>query len=92
MIWTNEEREAVIDYLSVNPDAGVVVPGSYGLRKVRWAASGRGKRGGARVICAWQTRVNEVYLVTVFLKSDQSDVEMRLLRKLGLTMRREFGE
>jgi len=49
-IWTEGERGAFCSWLAANPEAGDVIPGSGGCRKVRWAASGRGKRGGARII------------------------------------------
>jgi hypothetical protein len=42
--------EAVAVYLTDHPDAGAVVPGAAGVRKLRWAAKGKGKRGGARII------------------------------------------
>lgn len=49
-LFTEEERHAIPDFLAFNPGAGVVIPGTGGVRKIRVAASGRGKRGGARVI------------------------------------------
>lgn len=48
--WTDDELRELQNYLLENPAAGEVIRGSAGLRKLRWAASGRGKRGGARVI------------------------------------------
>lgn len=49
-IWSADELEVFIDWIADNPLAGDVIPGADGVRKVRWAASGRGKRGGARLI------------------------------------------
>jgi hypothetical protein len=49
-VWTQAEREQFIAYIAAHPKAGDLIPGSGGCRKVRWSASGRGKRGGARVI------------------------------------------
>ena len=49
-IWSNSERETFINWIATNPESGDIIPGSGGCRKVRWAASGRGKRGGTRVI------------------------------------------
>lgn len=49
-IWTQAEREQFITYIAAYPEAGDLIPGSGGCRKVRWSASGRGKRGGARVV------------------------------------------
>lgn len=50
-IWSEAELHEFIDWIAVNPLAGDVIPGSKaGARKVRWHVSGRGKRGGARVV------------------------------------------
>jgi len=49
-IWSQAEREEFINWIAANPEAGDLIKGSGGCRKVRWAASGRGKSGGARVI------------------------------------------
>jgi hypothetical protein len=46
-VWSEDERQAFIEWLAGNPLAGDVVPGADGLRKVRWARAGMGKRGGA---------------------------------------------
>jgi hypothetical protein len=48
--WTEEERGAFSAFISARPTAGVVIPESGGLRKVRWALEGKGKSGGMRVI------------------------------------------
>jgi len=44
-VWDDEEREAFIDWIAENHEAGDVIPGSGGLRKVRWTRAGMGKRG-----------------------------------------------
>src|SRR5436309_20337 len=46
----DDEREALIAYLAANPTVGDLIPGTGGVRKLRWALEGRGKRGGARII------------------------------------------
>ncbi len=48
--WTEEERGEFCAWISANPEAGDVVPGTGGVRKVRWSQAGRGKRGGVRVV------------------------------------------
>lgn len=49
-IFTMEEYSGLLNYVAANPEAGVRIPGTKGLRKIRWRAKGSGKRGGARVI------------------------------------------
>lgn len=71
--------------LLIRPDAGALVPGTGGLRKIRWAGSGRGKRGGVRVIYYWMKPDERIYLLIAFAKNKQSDLsaeQKRLLRKL----------
>lgn len=73
-IWDESQRFAFIDWISQNPMAGDVIAGADGARKVRWAASGHGKRGGARVIYFNLTEQGVVYLVMVYAKADQANV------------------
>ena len=49
-IFSDEEKSELIEYLAKNPLAGDEIPGTGGVRKIRFAASGRGKRGGARIV------------------------------------------
>ncbi len=51
---------------------GVVIPGSGGVRKLRWCAEGRGKRGGVRVIYYWRTRQGEIWLLTIYAKNERN--------------------
>ena len=65
--------------------SGDVIPGSGGLRKLRWRGSGRGKRGGIRVIYYSLAADNRIYLLTVYAKADCVDLtreQIRVLRKL----------
>jgi hypothetical protein len=54
-IWSEVQRDTFIEWIAANPLAGDVIPSASGARKVRWAASGRGKRGGARVIFSFNS-------------------------------------
>jgi len=67
-------RKALTDLLAVEPDAGDLIPGGGGARKLRWAASGHGKSGGARIITYWHCDGCPVYLITMYLKADRSDL------------------
>ena len=61
-------------FLSVHPDAGPIVRGSGGIRKLRWGSRGRGKRGGSRVIYYWLPRENHIYLLTIYGKGVKQDL------------------
>lgn len=83
--WSNQEREDFETWISEHYEAGVVVPRTRGLRKVRYATAGRGKSGGARVIYYLATNEGEVWLLAAHTKSSTerfSDAFMNELRKL----------
>jgi len=61
-------------FLSAHPGAGDVIRGTGGVRKIRWAMSGRGKRGGSRIIYYWLTKEDHVYLLTVYAKGAKDDL------------------
>jgi hypothetical protein len=67
------------------PGWGKLIPGSGGLRKLRWAGSGRGKRGGLRIIYYWQMVDDHIWLLLVYSKAEQDDLsrdEIKQLRRL----------
>ena len=57
-----------------SPDLGQLIKGSGGLRKVRWGLSGRGKSGGARVIYYWAVKDDQLYMLLMYSKSEQDDL------------------
>ena len=69
-------------YLIQNPDAGEVVPGSGGVRKVRWARAGAGKRGGLRIIHFVRYRPNEFWMLTLYAKARRENVPAHILKQL----------
>ncbi len=73
-LWDEDEKGVFIDFIARNPRAGDVVPGTGGIRKVRWAASGRGKRGGARVIYYFHDETAPLFLLTVYAKAERADL------------------
>lgn len=85
--WTDEELRALQRFLLVTPTAGDVIRGTGGLRKLRWAASGRGKRGGARVIYYLQTSGDRIYLVYGYVKAKQEDLTPQQLKVLAALMK-----
>jgi hypothetical protein len=68
--------------LATNPTLGDVISGSGGVRKVRWGASGRGKRGGVRVIYYVRTRQGQIWMLTMYGKSDTPNIPAHLLRQI----------
>lgn len=67
----------------MNPSAGDVIAGASGARKVRWAASGRGKRGGARVIYFHLSEQGVVLLIAVYVKAERSTMLAQEIRKVS---------
>lgn len=68
------EREELIAYLAEHPAAGVVMEGTGGIRKLRWARSGHGKSGGVRVIYYFHDTSMPLYLLTVFGKNEKANL------------------
>lgn len=80
-IWTTHEREAFIDFIAENPDAGDVIPGADGARKVRWQRQGAGKRGGARFIYFHLVGDEVVLLVMVYAKAERANVKPKDIKR-----------
>jgi hypothetical protein len=80
----DEELFRLLEWLAVHPESGKVIPASGGLRKVRWAAKGHGKRGGARVIYFWWTFADRILLLDIYAKGEQQDLgaaEIEVLKR-----------
>jgi hypothetical protein len=73
-LLSESERNDVIDHVAANPKAGDLIQGTGGVRKLRWARSGRGKSGGVRVIYYFHSDVLPLYLLTVFGKGEKADL------------------
>ena len=76
--------------LLLRPEQGVVIRGSGGLRKLRWALEGRGKRGGLRVIYCWAVEEQVCYMLYLYGKNEQGDLTPAQIRVLGKLVREEF--
>ncbi len=78
--------EALAIYLIDRPDAGDVIPGAGGARKLRWAAKGKGKRGGARIIYVYVVLAARIYLLRCYSKNVRTDLtadEKKQVRQLA---------
>ena len=87
---TDEEYRALQLALVFRPEQGAVIPGSGGLRKLRWGPGGRGKRGGLRVIYYWAAEEEIFYMLFVYPKNVQEDLTPTQLRMLSRLVREEF--
>lgn len=70
-------------WLAINPDAGDLIAGSGGCRKIRWALAGRGKRGGVRVIYTARLKSGALVLLTIYGKNVRDNIPTHVLRKLA---------
>jgi mRNA-degrading endonuclease RelE of RelBE toxin-antitoxin system len=73
-IWSDDEREAFVDFIARNPETGDVIPETGGVCKVRWGMQGRGKRGRARVIYFFHDRDAPIYLLMVYAKGARENI------------------
>jgi hypothetical protein len=83
--WTDEDLREMQSFLLLAPDAGDLIRGGVGLRKLRWSAQGRGKRGGARIIYYWHVPNHYIYLIYGYVKSRSEDLtaqQVKVLREL----------
>jgi len=69
-------------YLCRHADDGVIIPASNGIRKLRWTASGRGKRGGARVIYYFAVGADRILLLDIYAKNEKENLTAEDLREL----------
>lgn len=89
-LFTVHEKRELIDYLAENPLAGDEIPGTGGVRKVRFAASGRGKRGGARIIYYYLDGTMPLYALLAYAKNEQGDMtpeEKRVVSSLVVALK-----
>ncbi|MBE7528324.1 MAG: transcriptional regulator [Chloroflexi bacterium] len=80
---TDDEYLGLQGYLFEHPEAGDVIPGSGGVRKIRWMMTGRGKRGGVRVIYYWKRQDDEIWMLTIYTKNEASTIPSHILRKIA---------
>jgi len=80
--FSDEEYIRLQLELIKNPETGPVIPGSGGVRKLRWAASGRGKRGGYRVIYFVRRPKGVIWMLTIYPKNVVDSIPGHLLKKI----------
>ena len=70
---SDDEYAGLQNHLSEHPDAGAIIQGTGGVRKIRWAGSGRGKRGGSRLIYYWDCG-DRILMLYVYLKNERENL------------------
>jgi hypothetical protein len=91
---TDDERSAAIDMIAQDPECGALLVGGGGIRKVRFSAGGRGKRGGVRIVYYFHNMDVPVFLLTVFAKNERATLskdELSQLAKASKTLARKYG-
>ncbi|BCX81232.1 hypothetical protein MIT9_P0810 [Methylomarinovum caldicuralii] len=82
-LLTPEEKAALIAYLAEHPQTGVLIPGTGGLRKLRWGRGVKGKRGGLRIVYYYHNATMPLYLLTVFGKNERVDLSAEERKRLA---------
>lgn len=89
-LLTDEEYRQLQLALVDNPEMGVIIQGSGGLRKIRWAISGRGKRGGVRTIYYWAVKKDQILLLLMYAKNEQDNLTQDQLKVLRGIIEKEY--
>ena len=85
-LMSSEEHDFLLSYLATNPTAGILIQGTGGVRKVRWATGNKGKSGSTRVIYFYHNPDIPLFLLTAFSKSGQGNLTKAERNELaGLT-------
>jgi mRNA-degrading endonuclease RelE of RelBE toxin-antitoxin system len=81
--FSDDEYRDLQTYLMQKPDVGNLGKGSGGVRKVRWAPAGRGKSSGVRVISYWKRPEHEIWMLTIYSKSERSTIPAHVLKQIA---------
>jgi mRNA-degrading endonuclease RelE of RelBE toxin-antitoxin system len=87
---SDDEYRALQVALLLRPEQGPIIPGSGGIRKVRWGGQGRGKRGSYRVIYYWAPSKSVCYMLFLYKKNEQGDLTPAQVRALSRVVKEEF--
>src|ERR1035438_4216494 len=75
-LMPDSERQELVAFIGSNPEAGEMIPETGGVRKLRWALPGRGKRGGARVVYYYHNQSLPIFLLTAYAKNRKDNLRM----------------
>ena len=80
---SDDDYRAFQFYLLRRPDAGSIVSGSGGVRKIRWKQKGKGKSGGVRIIYYWKKSHDEIWLLTIYSKRERVTLPSHVLKRIS---------
>lgn len=89
-LLTDEDYRKLQVLLANRPSTGNLIKGSGGLRKIRWAVPGRGKRGGVRVIYYWAVEQERLLMLFVYSKNERDDLSAAQLKRLRTIIEEEY--
>ena len=79
---SDDEYSRLQQALAADPELGSVIPGSGGVRKMRWSVAGRGKRGGLRIIYFLRTRHGQIWMLTLYAKNVAENIPAQVLKQI----------
>ena len=91
---TEQEKQSIINYLALHPNAGVIMKGTGGIRKLRWSTGGKGKSGGVRVVYYFHNESMPLFLLSPFGKSEKANLtksERNELAKFTSLLVKNYG-
>lgn len=89
-LMDDDEYRRMQTILVIRPDAGDLIPGSGGLRKLRWGLQSHGKRGGVRVIYYWAVRQDHILMLLIYAKNEKDDLSAEQLKVLRRMIEEEY--
>ena len=89
-VLSEEEYRHFQIKLVSDPDAGKIIQGSGGIRKIRWSGSGRGKRGGSRILYYWFNKEGLLLMLFIFKKNERDDLTKNQIKNLKSIVESEY--
>ena len=80
---SDDEYSELQQYIMKDPEVGKIIRGGGGVRKVRWSRKGMGKSGGVRTIYYWAKARDEIYMITIYSKSEKDNIDKKTLSQIA---------